>query len=95
MRDPEQIENAIEWLAGDDQIVCTFNQRKYITKIRKLKEKFPDQVEYKINKDGSMYAKLPLSALKLSIREPREMSEEEKALLAERMRKVRAKVENS
>lgn len=70
-------ENCIEWLSGQHNIVCSISQQKYITKIKKLAEKYPKKVKIKFNKDGTICAKLPIKALKLSIIE-RELSEEQR-----------------
>lgn len=70
-------ENCIEWLSGQHNIVCSVSQQKYITKIKKLAEKYPKKVKIKFNKDGTICAKLPIKALKLSIIE-RELSEEQR-----------------
>lgn len=82
-------ENAIEWLTGQDMITLSLTQQRYITKVRKLKKKFPKLVKIKTNPDGSIFAKLPLSALKLNIiiKEGVEMSDEQKQQLAERLKK--------
>ena len=64
----EYHENAIEWLTGTDEIMLTLHQPRLVNKVRKLREKFPDMVEIIAeNKDGSIYAKMPLKALKLQI----------------------------
>ena len=60
-------ENCIEWISGQHNIVCSISQQKYISKIKKLAEKYPKKVKIKFNKDGTICAKLPLKALKLSI----------------------------
>lgn len=70
-------ENCIEWISGQHNIVCSISQQKYISKIKKLAEKYPKKVKVKFNKDGTICAKLPLKALKLSIIE-RELSEEQR-----------------
>ena len=44
-------ENVIEWLNGDKQISCTISQGKFITKILKLIEKYPEDVEITNNGD--------------------------------------------
>ena len=90
-------ENAIEWLTGQDTITLSLTQQRYITKVRKLKKKFPKLVKIRTNKDGSIFAKLPLSALKFSIilREGVELSEEEKDALVERLQKGRNKTQDS
>lgn len=61
-------ENVIQWLNGDKYISCTFTQRKYINKVKKIMQRTPEFVpDFIENKDGSIYCKLPLKALKLSI----------------------------
>ena len=70
-------ENCIEWISGQHNIVCSISQQKYISKIKKLAEKYPKKVKIKFNKDSTICAKLPLKALKLSIIE-RELSEEQR-----------------
>jgi hypothetical protein len=62
-------ENVIEWITGDDTIACTFSQRKYITKVLKLRDKQPNLVSNFVqNRDGSIFCHLPLKALKLYIK---------------------------
>lgn len=49
-------ENVIEWFNGDDTISVTLNQKKYISKVKKLAEKYPDLVQIlDENKDGSIF----------------------------------------
>lgn len=93
MYEAKNKENCIEWITGQDVIAVTLTQQKYITKVRKLKKRFPKLVKIHTNEDGSIFAKLPLSALKLSIiqREGVELSEEEKEQLAKRLKKGKAK----
>lgn len=78
-------ENCIEWLSGQHNIVCSISQQKYITKIKKLAEKYPKKVKIKFNKDGTICAKLPIKALKLSIIE-RELSEEQRKEMSRRFK---------
>lgn len=78
-------ENCIEWLSGQHDIVCSISQQKYITKIKKLAEKYPKKVKIKFNKDGTICAKLPIKALKLSIIE-RELSEEQRQEMSRRFK---------
>lgn len=66
----EEKENVIEWITGDDTIGVTVTQKKFINKILKLREKHPDLIEIvgdNVEIDGSLYARLPLRALHLSI----------------------------
>jgi Leucine-rich repeat (LRR) protein len=78
-------ENCIEWLSGQHNIICSISQQKYITKIKKLAEKYPKKVKIKFNKDGTICAKLPIKALKLSIIE-RELSEEQRQEMSRRFK---------
>lgn len=78
-------ENCIEWLSGQHNIICSISQQKYITKIKKLAEKYPKKVKIKVNKDGTICAKLPIKALKLSIIE-RELSAEQRQEMSRRFK---------
>ena len=78
-------ENCIEWISGQHDIVCSISQQKYITKIKKLAEKYPKKVKIKFNKDGTICAKLPIKALKLSIIE-RELSDEQRQEMSRRFK---------
>jgi len=61
-------ENVIEWVNGDKYISCTFSQKKFINRTRKLVEKHPDKIKIVAeNPDGSIYVKMPLNALHLYI----------------------------
>ena len=61
-------ENCIEWINGQNTITVTLSQKKYINKVKRMAEKHPDLVSILAeNDDGSIFAHLPLKALKLSI----------------------------
>lgn len=79
-------ENVIEWQTGQKTISVSLTQQKYINKVKALKSKHPDLVKIHTNSDGSIFAKLPLNALKLNIivKEGREMSDEEKEQFVKR-----------
>jgi hypothetical protein len=68
------------------------DERKWITKIRKLYEEHPDEMrmiaEPETN-DGCIYVELPASWLKIQPKRKIEMTEEEKEALRERFEKVR------
>lgn len=71
-------ENVIQWLNGEKYITCTFTQRKYISKVKKIMQRTPEFVlDFVENKDGSIYCRLPLKALKLSIIVRKEATNEE------------------
>lgn len=87
-------ENVIEWVSGQHTISCTFSQTKYVNKIKSLAKKHPDKVKILAkNEDGSIFAKLPIKSLKLSIIE-RELSDEDKQIRADRMRKIKEEKKN-
>lgn len=83
-------ENVIEWLRNSETATVTFTQGRYITKIRKLAEKYPDKVQITAeNKDGSIVAHIPVKSIKINIIEGRELTEDEKKVMAERFAKYR------
>lgn len=68
------------------------NEPKYISKVHKLKEKYPDLVTIIAepeDNDGVIYAKMPISFFRLQAPNSREMSDEEKSLISERLRQWR------
>ena len=81
-------ENVIEWILNSKTATVTFTQGKYITKIKKLAEKYPDRVQITSNKNGTVVAHIPTSAVKISIIE-RQLSEEQKATMTERIKKIK------
>ena len=82
-------ENNIEWITGDNTMSITLTSQRHITKIRKLAERKPEEVKIVANKDGSIYATLPLSYLKFN--PPMDLTEEQKEKLRERVRVAREK----
>lgn len=81
-------ENVIEWILNSKTATVTFTQGKYISKVKKLAEKYPDRVQIRSQKDGTLVAHIPTSAVKISIVE-RKLSDEQKTTMAERMRKIK------
>lgn len=81
-------ENCLEWLNGQDVITCTISQKKFRNKLLKMAELYPDDVKIEAMNDGvTILVKIPLKYL--SIRKPRELSEEEKRKAAERLKAFR------
>lgn len=75
--------DGVAWFSSDE--------RKWITRIRKLAEQHPDQViinRQPEDNDGCIYAKLPANWLKIQPKLRREISDEQRAILAERARKM-------
>lgn len=61
-------ENVIEWLEGDKTALCTFSQKKFVNRIQKMAEKGGAPVEIIAkNPDGSILAKIPVSAIHLYV----------------------------
>ena len=78
------------WVSSD--------QQKMINRVRKLAEAYPDQVTV-LNQpeqnDGCIYAKMPADWLKLSPPRKIEMTDQQKAELAERLKTARESRTNS
>lgn len=86
-------ETVYEHQLGEPTFTVSTQERTFISMLRRLKEARPDEVEIVAeNPDGSLCAKLPVSWMK--IRPPRRvnMSEEQKAAAAERLRAAREKI---
>jgi hypothetical protein len=87
-------ECCIEWVKGDKTATVTFpGSNRYNSKIRKLAEEHPEDVQIRHdNQDGSLIATLPVKYVKISRPATKEMTEEQKQAVAERMREIRAKL---
>ena len=89
-------ENAIEWLEGSKTMTVTISNRKIANRIRKLKEQHPDEVEIVADgpeNGGYLYAHIPTEWLK--IRPKRELTEEERKVLTERINRFAANSEDT
>lgn len=83
------IENVLEFIKNSDDMYVTFSQQRFVSKVKKLAEQYPDKVTILAeNKDGSIYAKLPVRALHLSLAS-REFTEEQRIAAAERLKRAR------
>ena len=61
-------ENLIEWITDSKVATVTFSQKRYITKLRKLCEKYPDMARIDVeNADGSVTGHISIKAVKLSL----------------------------
>ena len=87
-------ENVIEWLRNAKTATVSFSQPRFINKIKALAEKFPEMVEITHEQAGALVAHIPVSAVKINIVIPREMSEEEKEAARQRLAKYREKQAN-
>ena len=86
-------ENAIEFYSNAEIATVTLSQGRYISKVRKLAEEYPSEVQIvHENEDGTILAHIPVSYIKIS--KPREVSEEKKGELSERLKMMREKKSN-
>lgn len=70
-------ENVIEWLKDAKTAAVTLTQRRYITKVKKYAQSKPDECKVLAeNADGSIFAHIPVSWVKIS--PPKEVSEEQR-----------------
>ena len=61
-------ENVIEFMRNQKTMTVTFSQKRFVNKVRKMAEKYPDEIQIiEENEDGSIMAHMPLSALHIGI----------------------------
>ena len=84
-------ENALEWYKGDERATCSLTTVRYISKIKKLAEKYPDECEIVAeNPDGSLLCHIPVRWIRIQPNiSGREWTEEEKMANAERLAEYR------
>ena len=85
----EENENCIEWLRGQKTATVTVCQVRLMNRIKKYAEEYPDKVEVLHDAGSYLVAHVPVSSLRINIQPEREMSEEEKDVLRERLKRVR------
>lgn len=82
-------ENVIEFLRDSKTASVTFSQRKYISKIKTLAEKFPEECQILVeNPDGSIFAHIPTKWIKIS-RIVQNLSDEQRKATADRLQGIR------
>ena len=82
-------ENVIEWLDGDEIIAVTLHQKRFVNQVKKLAKQDANVMILAENPDGSIFAHLPISYLKLRRNRTVNQTAEEKSEWAERMRQLR------
>ena len=94
----ENNENMVEFISGTRTATVTFTNQKHINRMKKLYEERGSEFKYfKENSDGSICAKIPLKWVKINAGalpgtgKKREMTEEQKELLRQRLAEGRAK----
>lgn len=81
------MENAIEFLKGQERATVTFSSEKWRNRLRKLQKEHPSEVDIFTDDETYTCGHIPVNWLK--IHPPRVLSDDQKAELAERMRKLR------
>ena len=86
-----QIETAVCY---DERKIAFFSsdERRWITKIRKLAERYPDECQITVQpegNDGCINAKFPASWFRVAPPRKMNMTDEQKAAMAERLRRMR------
>lgn len=77
-------ENVIEFLTNSHTATVTFTQGRYVSKIKSLAEKFPDEVKITHeNADGSIVAHIPTEYISIS-RRKMDLTDEERKIRSER-----------
>ena len=78
-------ENVIEFIKNEDTATVSFTQERFITKIKKLAEQYPEDVQIThVNKDGSIVAHIPVSYIKLS-NLSRNLTDEQRQAISDRL----------
>lgn len=80
-------ENAIEWIKDGERATLTLSQRRTISRVKRLAAKYPERCKILVeNKDGSVYAHIPTSWIKIS--PPRELTESQIEVAKENLLKA-------
>lgn len=86
------IETSIEYITIDKHATFCSGERKWVNKINKLHEQYPDEVQIIQSPEsngGIILAHIPKSWLKVSPPKKVNMTEERKQQLSERLKKTR------
>lgn len=80
----EYSENVIEWVKDAKKATLTLSQRRTISRVKRLAEKYPDKCQILAeNKDGSIYAHIPVIWIKIN--PPKELTDEQCQELTKRL----------
>ena len=87
------VENVCEFITNSKYMTVSFSQKRFITKVRELAKKFPEEVKITAeNEDGSIVAHMPVSALHLSIIR-KNITDEQRQAAIERLKKAKEKAD--
>lgn len=68
------------------------DERRFITKVRRLQEKFPDKariIAEPENNDGCLYCELPTEWFMIRVPKKRDLTDEQRREIAERLQRAR------
>ena len=85
-------ENSIEFLTGDKTATISVSNKRFVNRLRKLffdGEHGQEMLRFTENADGSLYCVVPLSWVRVSPPARREITEQEKEVLRERLAEAR------
>ena len=86
------LETVYEHIKGNDTFTVTAAERWSVGMIRRLKEKYPDQVDIRyINQDGSVLAHLPIEWMRIVPKRQDTLTEEQRHARSERMKSLKTK----
>lgn len=74
-----------------DKAFFSSDERRFITKVRKLKEKYPEQVRILAepeNNDGCIYAELPKEWFRIQPPKKMNYTDEQRKEMSERMKRI-------
>lgn len=87
-------ETAVGYLNVDSYATFSSSEQKWINKILKLREEYPNEVQIEYlpeDNQGMLLAQIPKSWLKIKAPSKRELTDEQRAILSERLVEARAK----
>lgn len=86
----DQRETSWDYIVGSSTGTLFTTERKWINKINRLKEVYPDKVDIlKQNRDGSILVRIPSSWFKISPPRQSNLSDEQKEAARQRLAKAR------
>ena len=85
-------ETGINHIAGEEHVTFFSSERKWINHIKRLKDKFPDEIDIKReNPDGSLVVHIPASWFQIKPRKKIQFTEEQIMAATARLEKGRLK----
>ena len=80
-------ENNIEFYYNSNRATASFTQGRYISRVKELAKRYPEECDIVQNSDGSVLAHFPTNWIKLN--PPIELSDDQKKERADRLKKIR------